>query len=81
MLVFRLILCEYHITNYIIDAILSKPEQTGQHFVYDISKCIFLRGNIRISILISLPFVPVGVIDQDSSVGPASNWNRHFTDA
>ena len=34
------------------------PRQNGHHFTNDIFKCIFLNENVRISIKISLMFVP-----------------------
>ena len=35
-----------------------RPIRNGRHFADDTLKCIFLNGNIRISINISLKFVP-----------------------
>ena len=35
-----------------------RPRQNGRHFADDISKCIFLNENLRISLTISLKFVP-----------------------
>ena len=40
-----------------------RPGQNGRHFADDILKCIFLNENVRISIEISLKFVPKGPID------------------
>ena len=40
-----------------------RPRQNGRHFADDIFKCIFLKENVRISINISLDFVPYGAID------------------
>ena len=37
-----------------------RPRRGGRHFAADIFKCIFLNKNIRISIEISLKFVPEG---------------------
>ena len=40
-----------------------RPKQNGRHFADDIFKCIFLNENVRISIKISLKFVPQGPIN------------------
>ena len=40
-----------------------RPRQNGCHFADNIFKCIFLNENIRISIKISLKFVPKGSIN------------------
>ena len=40
-----------------------RPRQNRRHFADDIFKCIFLNGNVWISINISLKFVPKGPID------------------
>ena len=40
-----------------------RPRQNGRHFADDIFKCIFLNGNIWISIKSSLKFVPKGPIN------------------
>ena len=41
----------------------SRPRQNGRHFVDDIFKYIFWKQNVRISIKISLKFVPKSPID------------------
>ena len=40
-----------------------RPRQNGRHFDDAIFKCILLNGNVRISIEISLKFVPKVPID------------------
>ena len=40
-----------------------RPRQTGRHFADDTFKCIFVNEYIRISIKISLKFVPRGPIN------------------
>ena len=42
--------------------------QSGWHFAYDIFKCIFWRENFWIFILVSLKFVPQGLIDNKSTL-------------
>ena len=46
-----------------------RPRQNGRLFADDTFKRIFLNENIRISIKISLKFVPKGLIKQYSSIG------------
>ena len=45
-----------------------RPRQNGRHFPDDIFKRIFLNGNVRIALKISLKFVPKGTIDNISVV-------------
>ena len=40
-----------------------RPRQNGRHFADDIIKCICFNENVRISIKISLKFVPKGPIN------------------
>ena len=40
-----------------------RPRQDGRHLPDDIFKCIFLNENVKISIKISLKFVPKGPIN------------------
>ena len=42
----------------------------------DIFKCIFLNENVRISIKISLKFVPEGPIDNKSALVQVMAWRR-----
>ena len=46
----------------------SSPGQNGRHFADDIFKCIFMNENVRISIQISLKFVPKGPIDNNPAL-------------
>ena len=41
-----------------------RPGQNGRRFADDTLKCIFLNENVRISINISLKFVPKGPINK-----------------
>ena len=40
-----------------------KPKQNSRHFANATFKCIFLDGNVLISVKISLTFVSIGRID------------------
>ena len=42
----------------------------------DIFKCIFLNEKVRISIKISLKFVPKGPIDNESALVQVMAWRR-----
>ena len=53
-----------------------RPRQNGRHFVDDISKCVFLDENIRISIDISLKFVPRGPTNNISALVQIIAWCR-----
>ena len=46
-----------------------RPRQDARHFADDIFKCVFLNEDIWISINISLKFVPMGPINNISSIG------------
>ena len=52
------------------------PRQDGRHFPDDIFKCIFLNENIRISIKISLKFVPKGPINNIPALVQIMAWRR-----
>ena len=43
-----------------------RPRQNGRRFADDTFKCIFLNENVRISIKISLKFIPKGPINNYS---------------
>ena len=51
-----------------------RPRQNGSHFPDDIFKCIFLNGNVRISIKISLKFVPNGPINKIPALVQVMAW-------
>ena len=59
-----------------------KPRQNGRHFPDDIFKRIFFNENIRISIKISLKFVPKGPNNNIPAIGLAPTrrqdiiWNN-----
>ena len=52
------------------------PRQNGRHLADDIFKCIFLNGNVWISIKISLKFVPKGPINNIPSLVQIMAWRR-----
>ena len=53
-----------------------RPRQNGRHFPDDIFKCIFLNENVRISIKISLKFVPKGPINNIPALVQIMAWRR-----
>ena len=53
-----------------------RPRQNGRHFADDICKCIFLNENVRISIKISLKFVPKGLINNNPALVQIMAWRR-----
>ena len=55
---------------------LLRPRQNGRHFADDIYKRIFLNENVRISIKISLKFVPKGPIDNIPALDQIMAWRR-----
>ena len=66
-LVFR---CNYFLFNTL------RPRQNGRLFADDTSKRIFLKENVRISIQISLKFVPKSPIDNISALFQIMAWRR-----
>ena len=52
------------------------PRQNGRHFADDIFKCIFLNGNVWISIKISLKFVCKGPINNIPASVQIMAWRR-----
>ena len=52
------------------------PRQNGHHFADDISRFIFLNGNIFISIKISQKFIPKGVINNIPALVLIMAWLR-----
>ena len=50
--------------------------QNGRHFAYDTFKGIFLNENVRISIEISLKFVPTGPINTIRALVQIMAWRR-----
>ena len=53
-----------------------RPRQNGRHFADDTFKRIFLNENIRISIEISLKFVPSGPINNIPALVQIMAWRR-----
>ena len=53
-----------------------RPRQNGRHFADDTFKCIFLNENVRISIKISLKFVPKVPIDNIPALVQIMAWRR-----
>ena len=53
-----------------------RPRQNGRHFADDIFKRIFLNENVRISIKISLKFVPKGPINNIPALAQIMAWRR-----
>ena len=55
---------------------ISRPRQNVCHFADDGFKCIFMNGNIWISIKISLRFVPKGSVNTISALFQIMTWCR-----
>ena len=53
-----------------------RPRQNGRLFTDDTYKCIFLNKNVRISITISLKFVPKGLINNIPALVLIMAWHR-----
>ena len=53
-----------------------RQRQNGRHFADDTFKCIFMNENVRISINISLKFVPEGLINNISALVWIMAWHR-----
>ena len=53
-----------------------RPSQNGRHFADDIFKRIFVNENVRISINISLKFVPKGPINNIPALVQIMAWRR-----
>ena len=53
-----------------------RPRQNGRHFADDTFKRIFLNENVRISIKISLKFVPKGPINNIPALVQIMAWRR-----
>ena len=54
----------------------SRPRQNGRRFADDTFKRIFLNENVRISIKISLKFVPKGPINNNPALVQIMAWRR-----
>ena len=66
--------CGYEIIGYLINTL--RPRQNGRHFADDTFKPIFLNENIRISIKISLKFVPKVPISNVPAMVQIMAWHR-----
>ena len=53
-----------------------RPRQNGRHFADNIFKCIFLNENVRISLKISLNFVPNVPINNIPALVQIMAWRR-----
>ena len=53
-----------------------RPRQNGRRYADDTFKCIFLNENVRISIKISLKFVPMGPINNIPALVQIMAWRR-----
>ena len=53
-----------------------RPRQNGRRFADDTFKCIFLNENVRISLKISLKFVPKGPINNNPALVQIIAWRR-----
>ena len=53
-----------------------RPRQNGRHFADDTFKRIFMNENDRISINISLKFVPKGLINNIPALVQIMAWRR-----
>ena len=53
-----------------------RPRQNGRHFADDTFKGIFMNENVRISINISLKFVPKGIINNIPALVQIVAWRR-----
>ena len=53
-----------------------RPRQNGRRFADDTFKHIFLNENVRISIKISLKFVPRGPINNNPALVQIMAWHR-----
>ena len=53
-----------------------RPRQNGRHFADDTFKRIFMNENVKISINISLKFVPKGLINNIPALVQIMAWRR-----
>ena len=53
-----------------------RPRRDGRHFADDIFKCVFFNENGRISLRISLKFVPKGPINNNPALVQIMAWRR-----
>ena len=67
---------DIHIRMLSTDFNTLRPRQNGRHFADDVFKCIFLNGNLWISIKISLKFVPKDPINNIPALVQIMAWRR-----
>ena len=68
--------CAFHRYLLISRVNTSRPRQNDRHFADGIFKCIFLNENVRISMTISLEFVPKGLINNNPAMVRTMAWRR-----
>ena len=66
----------WFLDNTLCDVNTLRPRQNGRHFADDSFKRIFLNENVRISIKISLKFVPKGPINNIPALVLIMAWRR-----
>ena len=69
-----LVLCNHAIMDQTFNTL--RPRQNGHRFADDTFKRIFLNENVRISIEISLKFVPMGPINNIPALVQIMAWRR-----
>ena len=67
---------QHYIPQSITLVITLRPRRNGCHFADDTFKCIFLNENVRISIKISLKFVPKDPINNIPALVQIMAWRR-----
>ena len=70
------VLCKYTQSHYCHRLNTLRPGQNGRHFADDTFKRIFLNESVRISIKISLKFVPKGPINNIPALVQIMAWRR-----
>ena len=67
--------CRLHVPCYLGNMVNTlRPRQNGRHFAVDTFKRIFWNENVRISIKISLKFVPKGPINNNPALVQIMAW-------
>ena len=67
-------LSRYRDSHYKVNIL--RPRQNGRRFADDTFKCIFWNENVRVSIKISLKFVPKGPINNNPALVQIMAWCR-----
>ena len=68
--------CKRMISEHMLGINSLRPRQNGRSFADDTFKRIFLNENVRISIKISLKFVPKGPINNNPALVQIMAWRR-----